>query len=662
MKGAGGGGGATDIRYFGSTVPTSSELLWNSTLGLNSRIMVAGAGGGAMNWSSPKPGGAGGNFIAWPGKEYNVSGYSYTNAQGGTQIAGGAGGVGSASASPGTFGIGGNAYSIYGGGGGGGYYGGGGGAVNSNVVGSGAGGSSFISGYAGSNAITSASSTTATNNTIHYSGKYFINSQMKDYVNSGNGSAKITYVSKDLPTKINTKLNNVRYIKDCINGSTANTGNHWVELQAIYNGTNVAKGKTVTGNYSISSSSYITDGDITTANYATASGGPACAIIDLGQAYNLDEIAVWHYWGDGRTYYSNATSVSSDNSNWTTVISSLTPENNQGKRVNAYSNNYPYTGGAQTFTVPYTGNYKIELWGASGGDGSTTYKGGMGGYTKGEIYLTQGTNLYIYVGGVGPAVGTATNTTGGYNGGGNCYSYAANYVTGCGGGATDIRTTSGAWNDATSLASRIMVAGAGGGGHYRSDTSSYGGSAGGLSGNPSSGETSGYTELYPTGGSQTAGGAKGYVDVSSRMTSLTDSGFGYGGSINTSALTWNLLGGGSGYYGGGAGVFMASSGGSSYISGHTGCVAITSSSSTSPRTGTGGAACSQGGTDNVCSLHYSGKYFTNTLMIDGSGYTWTNTKASTYGTNVMPRPNGGNYEPGYGNTGNGYAKITYLGS
>ncbi len=631
----GSGGGATDIR-----LDTS----------LNSRILIAAGGGGTVG-PTVASGNYGGSLIAtnavW------TAGSTYT-ATGGTQISAGGGTV------SGAFGQGANGGTTYRAGGGGGYYGGG---VHTYT---GAGGSSFISGYAGSNAITSSSSTTATNNTIHYSNNYFINGSMATSVNSGNGYAKITFIGEEAPTRINTNLNNVRYIKDCVNGNTTDTTASWVELQAIYQGINVAKGKTVTGT-SAQNASYpytrIVDGDITPANFAISSvNGAQCVTVDLGQTYNLDEVAVWHYWLDGRTVYSNVTSVSNDNSSWSTAISSLYAENSQGKRINAYQNDYPYTGAVQTFTVPYTGNYKIELWGASGGNGSATYTGGMGGYTKGEIYLTKDTDLYIYVGGVGPAVGTATNTAGGYNGGGNCYSYAANYVTGCGGGATDIRTTSGVWNNSTSLASRIMVAGGGGGGHYRSDTSSKGGQGGGLTGNISYGETSAYGKLYPTGGSQTAGGAKGYVDASSRITSLTDSGFGYGGSVNASALTWNLIGGGSGYWGGGAGVFMAGSAGSSYISGHTGCIAITSSSSTSPRTGTAGAPCSQGGTDNLCSIHYSGNYFTNTLMIDGADYTWTNIKASKVGTNAMPRPNGGSYQPGYGNTGNGYAKITYIGN
>ena len=57
---------------------------------------------------------------------------------------------------------------------------------------------------------------------------------------------------------------------------------------------------------------------------------------------------------------------------------------------------FSYTGQYQEFTAPMNGKYKIELWGASG-----AYNGGLGGYTKGEIYLDASDKLYIYVGGVG---------------------------------------------------------------------------------------------------------------------------------------------------------------------------------------------------------------------------------------------------------------------
>lgn len=82
---------------------------------------------------------------------------------------------------------------------------------------------------------------------------------------------------------------------------------------------------------------------------------------------------------------------------------------------------YNTPSGYETFIAPITGEYQIQLWGASGGNISS-YSGGKGAYTKGNIHLEQGETLYVYVGGVG------TSSSGGYNGGGTISSNQANYA------------------------------------------------------------------------------------------------------------------------------------------------------------------------------------------------------------------------------------------
>ena len=274
-----------------------------------------------------------------------------------------------------------------------------------------------------------------------------------------------------------------------------------------------------------------------------------------------------------------------------------------------------------TYTVPYTGTYKIEAWGASGKNDYNSYtisNPTYGGYTSGVVNLNKGEKLYLYVGGSGETFNCCTKQ------GSNAKS----------GGASDVRLVSGDWNNTTSLASRIMVAG-GGGGSYSDSSGGAGGTAGGLSSYSVSHSS------YPVASStQTAGGAAGYNG--------TAGGFGYGG-INNS-IQYNS--GGGGYYGGGSG--PSGGGGSSYISGHTGCVAITSQSSITPKSG-----CTTGTSDNACSLHYSGKIFTDTVMIDGKGYSWTNTKGSLI---AMPKPTGGYYSNGVGNIGNGAIRIGFFGN
>ncbi|WP_081618599.1 fimbrillin family protein [Segatella paludivivens] len=212
--------------------------------------------------------------------------------------------------------------------------------------------------------------------------------------------------------------------------------------------------------------------------------------------------------------------------------------------------NYNYTGASQTFTVPYAGTYKLEVWGAQGGTMITspwTGKGGNGGYTTGNINLQSGYTLYVYVGGQGEGfvdVNTKPNNLGGWNGGGTCYQGASG-----GGGATDIRTVLGPWNSITSLNSRIIVGGGGGG----SNDYTEGGSGGGLVGGNGSASSDVTNPIIATGGTQTSGGV-GWINGS----------FGIGGGAADSYGDGGA--GGGGWYGGAKsqGFNVSGGGGSSY--------------------------------------------------------------------------------------------------
>ena len=315
------GGGATDIRIISGA--------WDDSTSLNSRIMVAGGGGGGSK-SSGTPGGVGGNLIGGTTKNGNDPTQTVDTA---TQTKGFSIGTGQAS---GIYDTDGGAST---GAGGGGYYGGYRGLSYSC---GGSGGSSFISGYAGVNAKSKNESNS--NNTKHYSGKYFIDGIMKAGEREGDGQAKITYISSTTPTRNNTKLNNVRYIKDCINKNSINNYNHWTEIQAIYDGTNVAKEKSITGDPGTQNNNYpftnIVDGIIDLKdNFGATGEGKKCVKIDLSKNFDLDEIAVWHYYADGRSYKENITSVSSNGTTWTEIINDAGKkiiETETGKRVSAY--------------------------------------------------------------------------------------------------------------------------------------------------------------------------------------------------------------------------------------------------------------------------------------------------------------------------------------
>lgn len=145
--------------------------------------------------------------------------------------------------------------------------------------------------------------------------------------------------------------------------------------------------------------------------------------------------------------------------------------------------NFDYTGTVQEVTLP-PGRYKLQCWGAQGGN-SYSYSGvgSKGGYSEGEITLSETTTLYIFVGGKGGNGSSTSLVNGGWNGGGGSVgrssynsgnTYGISYPA-CGGGATDIATvTSGmAYSggrtnrSAASLLSRLIVAGGGAGGSAR---------------------------------------------------------------------------------------------------------------------------------------------------------------------------------------------------
>ena len=228
--------------------------------------------------------------------------------------------------------------------------------------------------------------------------------------------------------------------------------------------------------------------------------------------------------------------------------------------------NLYFTGDEQIYTVPQTGTYKLEVWGAQGGNatggtnGGTVSGviGGYGGYSTGKVSLTKGQVLYINIGGQGnsncvsPTNQTKVFCSGGYNGGGSGLSSDAyGYVAG-GGGATHVATVSGLLSTLSSKTNNILiVAGGGGGASYYNYSSAgnkgMGGAGGGISG------VSGYRTTVGTQSSTPGTQSSGYA-------------FGKGNdnSSNTESIT-TMPGGGGGFYGGNGALKSGGAGGSGYI-------------------------------------------------------------------------------------------------
>lgn len=144
------------------------------------------------------------------------------------------------------------------------------------------------------------------------------------------------------------------------------------------------------------------------------------------------------------------------------------------------NNSYTYTGEYKEYIVPYTGVYKFEVWGAGGGtsriNGSVGNYAGKGGYASGDITLKKGEKYYVYVGQKGTDAVVKKDSVATWNGGGlGTWDHSDDEAAGAGGGATDIRLVSGNWDDSKSLASRIMVAGGGGGASWKFTAGNGGG-------------------------------------------------------------------------------------------------------------------------------------------------------------------------------------------
>ena len=240
---------------------------------------------------------------------------------------------------------------------------------------------------------------------------------------------------------------------------------------------------------------------------------------------------------------------------------------------------FDYTGGEQTFTAPITGTYKLEVWGAQGGNTAYTkskeiYRnGGYGAYAFGEYKATSGSAIYVTVGGSGNSTSVDyTNNSkkcsilGGFNGGGNAFVENCIDAGGSGGGATHFATTSGILSNLENKKDSILIVAGGGGGSYAfSSYAAHGGNAGGITGNTPSDLNNGglcnnnRTLTIGKKATQTESGTTSgcYLD-----SSASSAGFGYGASVDKS---WGS-GGGGGFYGGGSGITAyGAGGGSSYI-------------------------------------------------------------------------------------------------
>lgn len=221
-------------------------------------------------------------------------------------------------------------------------------------------------------------------------------------------------------------------------------------------------------------------------------------------------------------------------------VNTIKSELNSYTETNKIETLFSYTGSPQTYIVPETGVYTLEVWGGAGGS-VNGLAGGAGGYSSGQVNLTEGEILYIYVGGSGKgATTTGEALEGGYNGGGSVAGNSSvSHINASGGGATHIAKVDGLLETLEASQDQILIV-AGGGGGARDQSNHIEAARWGAGG---------------TGGGTTGGGAfsnygtvNNPIEITDNVATQTS-----GASFGKGADTVSQSAGGGGFYGGYAG-------------------------------------------------------------------------------------------------------------
>lgn len=202
------------------------------------------------------------------------------------------------------------------------------------------GGTSYIAGYPGSGEAY-----------VDFDGYkyYFIDGNMFAGVNKGTGKAKITkvldYDEESGHTnlrRINTKLNGVKFIRDCLKIDGGKNNNTPVSVDTFSRIVAMREGKMVSG----------------TLGTALENGGGnyKCRVLTLSNVTDLDEIAVWHT-PKGRDYFNHRVEVKGDTGSWIAVITDNNSTRSMtdtavGHHISAYQPD-------ATSRLPSNGNYHI---------------------------------------------------------------------------------------------------------------------------------------------------------------------------------------------------------------------------------------------------------------------------------------------------------------
>lgn len=162
-------------------------------------------------------------------------------------------------------------------------------------------GSSYISGHPGMRSPkskTNSSIRDGAEQTLHYSGRYFIDTEIVS--GSSKAYADITFLNNiiNLDTSRDPNLSNIRFVKDCIWSESDN--NSWAEIYVMSEGVNLAYGRALSAEgaaYSSEELTFLTNNN--KSDYKTLNEA-RCIIVDIGKkmnsntGYEIDAVGVYH--------------------------------------------------------------------------------------------------------------------------------------------------------------------------------------------------------------------------------------------------------------------------------------------------------------------------------------------------------------------------------
>jgi len=243
------------------------------------------------------------------------------------------------------------------------------------------------------------------NNSSFTAGSYTIvyNNDTNSSAGFGAGTASEyteTSAGKDIP--LSSPVSG-RYVRLYSSGSTANNYTHYGEVQ-VFEAQTPGTGNLAANVLPTSPSagwlnlSYAADGIKSASNYADSNTGTGLQYIqlDLGTSYNLNDIKLWHYFGDARTYHDVIVMVSNNagftSGNYTVVYNN--DQNGNAGFGNGLDSEYAET--SSGLDIPFTASVNaryVRLYSNGSTVNSCNHYGEVEVYAATSVVLPAGITL-----------------------------------------------------------------------------------------------------------------------------------------------------------------------------------------------------------------------------------------------------------------------------